>query len=59
MKTEQTPELVKHMLKELEAPARELTLWESQFVDRMHEWEGKLTDKQFAILERIYAEKTA
>lgn len=63
MKTVQTPELVTHMLKSLEEPNRELTEWERHFISgvrKVHEkYKRELTVKQFTILERIYAEKTA
>lgn len=62
MKTPNTPELVKHMLSELEQPARELTAWEVGFLESLtdqFERRGSLSARQFEILERIYAEKTA
>lgn len=62
MKTPNTAEMVKHMLTELEQPARELTSWETGFVASITDQfdrRGSLSDRQFEILERIYAEKTA
>lgn len=54
--------LVMHMLQDLETPYKELTKWEEDFVisvtdqfERTH----NLSERQFEILERIYAEKTA
>ena len=62
IKTPKTKELIEHFLKELENPAKELTIWERDFVisitDQFNR-RGTLSDKQFEILERIYAEKTA
>ena len=54
-------ELVTHMLHELEAPVRDLTKWEEDFVTSVtdqFERRGSLSDRQIEILERIYAEKT-
>jgi len=54
--------MAKHFLRELENPAKTLTKWEEGFVaslsDQMDR-RGTLTPRQFEILERIYAEKTA
>jgi uncharacterized membrane-anchored protein len=62
MKTEKTTELIKHMLDCLESPCRELTKWEQDFVESVGTQfaeRGSLSDRQFEILENIYAEKTA
>ena len=62
MKTQKTPEIIKHFLRELELPAKELTKWERDFIDSISDQfdrRGSLSDKQFEILENIYAEKTA
>ena len=55
-------ELITHMLKSLEAPSRELTKWEEDFiasVTEQFEERGSLSERQAEVLERIYAEKTA
>lgn len=61
-KTPNTKEMIEHFLKELENPVKDLTPWEMNFVisitDQFNR-KGTLSDKQFEILERIYAEKTA
>jgi hypothetical protein len=62
MKTKQTPELVEHFFKELEMPVKELTPWELDFLTSVKDQfdrKGVLTDRQFEVLEKIYAEKTA
>ncbi len=62
MKTPKTPELIQHMFDELNAPVKELTDWEYNFLASISDQfsnRGTLSDKQFEILERIYAEKTA
>ena len=62
METKQTPELIEHMLRELEAPSKELTSWEEGFIENVKDqWERKkwLSQSQFLKLEEIYAEKTA
>jgi hypothetical protein len=49
-------------LTELERPAKQLSAWELNFLSSVSEQfyeRGTLTDKQFDVLERIYAEKTA
>ena len=54
--------LVAHMLDALETPSKELTKWESDFVESVSgqfERCGSLSERQAEILERIYAEKTA
>jgi hypothetical protein len=53
--------LITHMLSSLEAPYKELSKWEEDFlVSVTDQWETRqsLSDKQVEILERIYAEKT-
>jgi hypothetical protein len=54
--------LVLHMLQDLETPSRELTKWEEDFIASVTEafsiWHN-LTERQFEILDRIYAEKTS
>ena len=57
-----TTELIAHMLDCLKTPSRELTKWEEGFVESVDEQftkRGSLSEKQIAVLERIYAEKTA
>lgn len=60
--TPRTPEMIQHMLVELDRNlVRELTEWEDSFVTSIRNQVGnnkELSDKQFSILERIYAEKT-
>jgi hypothetical protein len=60
-RTAQSPEIVEHFFKELERPAKELTPWELDFlisVKDQFDRKGRLSEKQFEVLERIYAEKT-
>ena len=48
-------------IRELETPSKELTSWESQFLESItDQWDRyhRLSDKQIEILEKIYAEKT-
>lgn len=62
MKTPKTTEMIEHMYKELERPARELNAFELDFLaSTKDQFDRKawLSDKQFEILERIYSEKTA
>jgi hypothetical protein len=62
MNTPKTPEIIESWLKELERPAKTLTAWELSFLESISDQFSSrqtLSDKQFAILERIYAEKTA
>ncbi len=62
MKTPQTTDMIEHFLKELERPAKTLSEWELDFLTSIKDQfdrRGMLTTKQFEILERIYAEKTA
>ena len=61
MKTEKTNSLISYMLHELETPLRKLTDWELNFLESISDQfiqKGDLSDKQFEILEKIYAEKT-
>ena len=60
--TPKTKETIEHFLSSLDHPVKELTAWESNFIISItdqFERRGTLSDKQFEILERIYAEKTA
>jgi hypothetical protein len=60
--TPQTTEVIEHFYRELERPSRALTVWELGFLaDTKDQFDrtGFLSAKQFDILERIYAEKTA
>lgn len=62
MKTPHTHEMIEHMINALEQPSRELTEWEDNFMNsikRQYALKSILSDKQFEILERIYAEKTS
>jgi hypothetical protein len=62
MKTAQTADNIQHMLRELERPAKALTDWELNFLASITDQfnrRGSLSQKQFDILEKIYAEKTA
>jgi hypothetical protein len=62
MKTAKTPDVIEHFLDALERPAKQLTSWELDFLESITEQferSGSLSDKQFEVLERIYAEKTA
>lgn len=62
MQTPQTPEVIEHFLTELEHPAKELTEWEDNFIISIRDQFNRkrsLSEKQFNILEKIYAEKTA
>lgn len=62
MKTPQTRETILHFLTELQSPAKPLTQWEENFIESVSDQfgnRGTITAKQFEILERIYAEKTA
>lgn len=61
MKTPKTTEMIEHFYKELERPNKELSTWELSFLaDTKDQFDrrGWLSDKQFEILEGIYAEKT-
>lgn len=65
MPTPKTPETVEHFLSTIEDSSqviKPLTKWEEGFIiDMRDQWDrtGSLSDRQFEILERIYAEKTA
>lgn len=62
MKTENSREVIEHFIAELGQPAKTLSDWEEDFlasVSDQFDRRGSLSDKQFEILERIYAEKTA
>lgn len=62
MNTLQTKELLEHMFDSLDSPSKPLTKWEADFTESVldqYQRFGKLTERQFEILERIYAEKTA
>ncbi len=59
--TPNTDENADEFLTALESPHKELTAWEEDFLDSLREQRGEgrhLSDRQFEILERIYAEKT-
>lgn len=63
MKTTQTEEIIRHMLDSIvDGPlSKDLTDWEMNFIDDINikfDIYKKLSEKQFEILERIYAEKT-
>jgi hypothetical protein len=61
-KTPKTHEMIQHFLDELQRPAKDLTEWEENFlrsVSLQYQLKSDLSWKQFEILERIYAEKTA
>ena len=58
--TPNKPDIIQHMLDGLDTPAKELTKWETDFVasiTEQFETRKSLSDRQFEILERIYAEK--
>jgi len=62
METTNTPEMIQHFLDELQRPAKPLSDWESSYlisISNQFENRGRLSDKQFRILEGIYSEKTA
>lgn len=62
MKTPKTKETIIYFIEELQHPYKPLTKWEEGFLVSVNDYfinRGSLTDKQFEILERIYAEKTA
>lgn len=61
-RTQKSKELIQEWLSALEDPARPLSVWETNFIESISnqfDHRGDLSDKQFEILERIYAEKTA
>lgn len=54
--------LAEHYLDTIETSGRNLTKWESDFVESVSDQVGTklfVSTKQLEILERIYAEKTA
>lgn len=54
----QNPEVIRHWIDTIENEGKGLSLWEESFiadVSRQTRW----SEKQAAIIERIYAEKTA
>lgn len=62
VKTPKTPDMIRHMLDELQTPAKTLTAWELNFLESISdqfEERSTLSDSQFEVLERIYAEKTS
>lgn len=62
MPTPKTTEIIDHMLESLEHPYKPLSDWEKTFIASIRDQfdqRGTLSDKQFAKLETIYAEKTA
>jgi hypothetical protein len=59
-KTPNTPAMIDHMLKELEQPKKKLTAWELGFIESIAEQfekSGRLSARQFEILERIWSER--
>jgi hypothetical protein len=60
--TDNTKDNIEYFFEALESPTRDLSKWEDNFLDSIREQfeeRGSLSDRQFEILERIYAEKTA
>lgn len=60
-KTPKTKEIIAHFIHELESPYKPLSKWEEDFLSSISDQfdrKGTLSDKQFEILEKIYAEKT-
>lgn len=60
--TRMSPDLIEHWLRELERPAKTLSSWELQFLESVSDQflrTHRLSEKQFEILEKVYAEKTA
>lgn len=54
--------MIQHMISELTDPSKPLTQWEKNFHESVSDQFSRgrtLSEKQFEILERIYAEKTA
>jgi hypothetical protein len=54
-------DIIRQMFQALENPHKDLTEWEENFLESISdqfEKRGTLSDKQFEILDRIYAEKT-
>lgn len=61
-KTPNNAGMIDHMLRELEQPAKMLHDWEKDFLYSIRDQfnrRGWLSDRQFDVLERIYAERTA
>lgn len=61
MKTPKTTEVIQHFIEELKTPYKPLTSWENGFITSLEDQfsrRGTISDKQFEILERVYAEKT-
>lgn len=59
-KTPKTPELIQHFLSSLESPSKRLSPWELNFLESVSDQfsrRGDLSERQFEILERLYAEK--
>ena len=53
--------VIEQMLQSLEAPVKELTKWEENFLESIadqFQQKGSLSDRQFEILDKIYGEKT-
>ena len=62
MEKEERDKLIDHMFISLDSPNKELTKWEEDFLASIYEqWEVRrwLSEKQYEILDRIYAEKTS
>ena len=62
MEKEERDKLIDHMFSSLDSPSKELTKWEEDFLASIYEqWEARrwLSEKQYEILDRIYAEKTS
>jgi hypothetical protein len=60
--TPMSKDLIAHIFTELQRPKQKLTPWELDFIASVSDQfdrKGSLSPKQFAVLERIYAEKTA
>lgn len=52
---------IEHMLQSLEAPSRDLTKWEEDFVESVTDQfgeRGELSERQVEILTKIYKEKS-
>lgn len=52
-----SPEVIRDWFKQLEAPSKELSDWEKQFVESVSDQftrSGSLSDRQIEILEKIY-----
>lgn len=58
----QPKEVIKHWIDTVKAEGRNLTKWETDFIESLADQfdaRGSVSEKQQEILERIYAEKTA